>query len=450
MKLSFAFFAMATGAASQNTAEFGELPPGLSDGSEAAWAKFVEGAFPTWCVDENENRLSDLTTCADGSTNGRYDPFYLTKWHGGEDPALGGYPTDVDTRYPFYFASGFFGQACAGGNGHCSFDFDGSKNNCAKCGKIVTDSDDGPNGPGHVPPHIGLAALTRAYYDGDFGDVATWFDYNQNACRVLPSVLLPMIRKYFPRGEDGSVKYPPPFTQDGGPGAENGATYAYPLEYVNLVGDSCTKEQGTFPTADCFESHSNGSATDYPEYLKPGHGSPHYCSVGAMEADVNKDWCPYIFFGPKRGKYRHPHIAYAAVEVWLANKVMPDKCGATWDDNDGKDYPFTPDRSIAFPKMAAVEGHPEDPRQPALKEDGAFIWPGDEGRKRKSVSGAFVIDKFLAPTTIGEPMAFPLLTDGSEPDLEPQLIESSSLKFGSSGYALYFGGFIVAAIGFSP
>ena len=46
-----------------------------------------------------------------------------------------------------------------------------------------------------------------------------------------------MIRKYFPRGEDGSVKYAPPFTEDGGPGAENGATYAYPLEYVNLVGE---------------------------------------------------------------------------------------------------------------------------------------------------------------------------------------------------------------------
>ena len=110
--------------------------------------------------------------------------------------------------------------------------------------------------------------------------------------------------------------------------------------------------------------------------------------------------------------------------------------------------------------MASVEGHPEDPKQPALTEDGAFIWPGDEGRKRKSVSGAFVVDKFLAPTTIGEPMASPLLTDGSAP-MEASVIRiydegspfppsasSSTLKFGSSGYALYFGGFIVAAIGF--
>ena len=46
--------------------------------------------------------------------------------------ALGGYPTDVDTRYPFYYASAFMGQACAGGNTHCSFDFDGSKHGCNK------------------------------------------------------------------------------------------------------------------------------------------------------------------------------------------------------------------------------------------------------------------------------------------------------------------------------
>ena len=126
----------------------------------------------------------------------------------------------------------------------------------------------GPNGPGHVPPHIGLAALTRydhrdllkafwefvftlsihfstidlsqktsrAYHDGGFGSPETWFDHAQNGCRVLPSVLLTMIRNYFPRSEDGSVKYPPPFTTDGGPGG-NGMTYPYPLEYGNLVGE---------------------------------------------------------------------------------------------------------------------------------------------------------------------------------------------------------------------
>mmetsp|Transcript_1475 Transcript_1475/g.1991 ORF Transcript_1475/g.1991 Transcript_1475/m.1991 type:complete len:433 (+) Transcript_1475:126-1424(+) len=428
MKLSFALILTLYPLVSGQ--EFGELPPGVSvDGAVEAWASFVEGAFPTWCIDGDENRLYDLETCSDGTKNGRYDPLYLTKWHGGEDPALGGYPTDVDTKYPFYYASGFFGQACAGGNAHCSFDFDGGKNNCAKCGKIVTLDDGGPNGPGHVPPHIGLASLTRAYYDGGFGDVADWFDYAQNGCRVLPHVLLSMIRTYFPRDPDGSAKYPPPFTADGGVGGDDGV-YAYPLEFVNLVGDSCANEQTKFPTAECYEQHSSGTIDDYPDYLEPGHGSPHYCSVGAMAADVNKDWCPYLYFGPNRGKYRHPHIAYAAVEVWLANKVMPDECGETWDHNDGKDYPFTPDHSVAFPKMASVPGHEDDPKQPALNMDGGFIWPGDEGRKRKAVKGVFVLDKFLTPTTIGEPMDPTLLTDLDDLDDsgEPKRLKKGSKK----------------------
>ena len=180
----------------------------------------------------------------------------------------------------------------------------------------------------------------RAYYDGSHGSAATWFDYSQNECRVLPHVLLSMIRTYFPRGVDGSVSYPPPFTEEGGCGFPDNTTYPYPLEFVNLVGASCVAVQVDFPSAVCYEEHSSGDATDYPPYLRPGHGSPHYCSEMAKLADVNNDWCPYIFFGDERGQYRHPHIAYAAVEVWLANQAgindgMGFMCGETWDDNDG-------------------------------------------------------------------------------------------------------------------
>ena len=161
--------------------------------------------------------------------------------------------------------------------------------------------------------------------------------------------------------QDGSNSYPPPFTVDGGPGGPGGVSYPYPLEFVNLVGksrslatpepsslllvidpfhflagDSCAGEQSKFASAECYEQHSDGTAGDYPDYLQPGHGSPHYCSKDAKAAGVHNDWCPYIFFGPNRGQYRHPHVAFAAVETWLANKVMPDMCGPTWDDNDGK------------------------------------------------------------------------------------------------------------------
>ena len=55
--------------------------------------------------------------------------------------------------------------------------------------------------------------------------------------------------------------------------------------------------------------------------------------------------------------------------------------------------------------MAKVEGHEDDPMQPALRDDGSFIWPGDEGAKKKAVAGVFVIDKYLTPTTIGDPIS---------------------------------------------
>jgi len=227
----------------------------------------------------------------------------------------------------------------------------------------------------------------------------------------MPDVLLRMIRKYFPRKNadgTGPVKYPPPFTEEGGCGNPDGTTYPYPLEFVNLVGESCEKEKEAFPSAQCYEDHS-GPATDYPSYLKAGHGSPHYCSKGAKEADVYNDWCPYVFFGPNRGQYRHPHIAYAVVETFLANKVMPTKCGKTWDDNDGADYPYKPnDNSVAFPAMAKVKKFSNDPEQPKLRKDGSFIWPGPEGVKRKAVPGDFVIEKYLTPTTIGKPVKEPV------------------------------------------
>ena len=81
------------------------------------------------------------------------------------DPALGGYPTDIDIQYAFYYAAPFLGQACAGTPHHCTEDFDGGEENCGSCPKVKTDDDSGPNGPGHIPPHIALAALTRLVDD---------------------------------------------------------------------------------------------------------------------------------------------------------------------------------------------------------------------------------------------------------------------------------------------
>jgi len=392
-----------------NPAPYGEVPPGLADGGQEAWAAFVEAAFPTWCIDENETRQTEKETCDDGTINGRYDPLYLTKWHSGEDPSLGGYPTNLDTRYPFEFASGFFGQSGAGSPHHCPFDFDNANANPKTCPKVIVDNDIGPDGPGHIPPHISLAALTRAYHEGTFGDVEDWFDVEQHGCRVLPTVLLSMIRKYFPRDPvDGSASYPPPFTDLGGPSFANMTNYPYPLEFVNLVGDSCDAEKAKRPGAfvDCYETHSPnmgpGSENDFPDYLDAGHGSPHFCTQDGKDADVSNDWCPYIFFGPNRGKYRHPHIAFSALEVFLANQAGVEGCGTTWDDNDGKYFPATPDTSAAFPKMEEVDGHPDDPEQPKLNKCG-FIWPGDDGDKRKAVPGVFNIELYLMGSAPSSP-----------------------------------------------
>jgi len=352
----------------------------------------IESAFPTWCIDETEKRIFGTETCFDGTPNGVFSPRYFSKEFSGADPALGGYPTNIDIQYAFEFAAPYLGQACAGSPHHCAEDFDGTTQNCKKCPKVKTDNDSGPNGPGHIPPHIALASVTN-YYNKIISDpsvevgtaLADAFDYDQNACRILPNVLLSMIRESYPRDPDtGDAYYPPPFSVAGG---------AFPLEFVNLAGESCEKEKAKHADAgalDCFEQHS-GDVSLYPDDLMVGHGSPHYCTQEGKDADVNNDWCPYIFFGPNRGKYRHPHIAFAAVETYLAHLVMPETCGTTWDDSN---YPAAVDTTVAFSYM---ENNPDGfmPSQP-LVEDGMWIWPGPLGGKKKPVKGFFTFDLYVA------------------------------------------------------
>jgi len=249
-----------------------------------------------------------------------------------------------------------------------------------------------------------FAILQRAYQDGFCGDVTEWFLYELNACRILPSVLYKLIREYYPREEDGSVYYPPPFTDAGG---------AYPLEFVNVAGETCEKEKEKHSSAgfmECFEDHT-GDVSQYPDYLDVGHGSPHYCTLEGTAADVNPDWCPYIFFGPHRGKYRHPHIAFSALETYLANQVMPDKCGTTWDDSN---YPPEVDTTVAFPDMEGgfpdVNDGLEAPEQPTITDEGGFIWPGPDGNGKKPVVGNFATNLHIVEGFSVNPSA-PVVSD---------------------------------------
>ena len=214
------------------------------------------------------------------------------------------------------------------------------------CPKIETVSDTGPQGPGHVPPHIALASLLWGV-DEELLSVDEMFDYDSYECRVIPGVLFNMIREYFPRTEGEKVAYPPPIVPEGG------------------------DFQYEFPAG-------NGLDNQEPPYAP---GPPHWCTE-EMKASGHWDGvCPYIFEGPDAGKYRHPHIALASLEVYLANKAMPAKCATTWLENN-PDF-LDPDRvtmETPFPVMSNVDADPETVEnwlgQPSLP------WDYDSGNAR--------------------------------------------------------------------
>ena len=125
--------------------------------------------------------------------------------------------SDNDVGYPFFASSPYEGQPYPGTPHHCPPD--ASDDIKAKdCPKITTLSDSvGGQGPGHVPPHISLAALTWAVEAGElYASMDDLFDYDTFDCRVIPDMLFQMVREYFPRTEGVAVEYPPPIVPEGG------------------------------------------------------------------------------------------------------------------------------------------------------------------------------------------------------------------------------------------
>jgi len=255
----------------------------------------IAQVFNFWDVDDDGNRL-ETKPCTVSSCE--WNPYYLTKRYDGDHPDFGGHPTDLDVQYAFYKGSPFLGQAFAGSPLHCNINA-GPEVQPPDCPKIKTLEDNGPNGAGFIPPHIALAALTWAIEDGSY-KVEQIFNYDFYGCRVVPDTLLKMIRSYYPRETGKIVDYPPPFTPEGGD-----FKYEFP---------------------------SGNGIDDQNDPYTPG--PPHWCTPEYLATGNWPDFCPYIFKGENAGKYRHPHIAYAALEVFLAAERYPNKCADTWLENN--------------------------------------------------------------------------------------------------------------------
>jgi hypothetical protein len=212
----------------------------------------------------------------------------------------------------------------------------------ATCGPDCAEM--GRYGIPHIPAVVPLAAVKNAYKEAiDSGcqeDIcSSWYNYDTNRCDIQKSVLDQLLYKYF--GNGGTIKYEPPGLLNGKPSS----TY-YRLEFG-----------GESPACD------NGNNCR----------GAHYCSTKVAQEGSNiwSDFCPYVHTGPNAGKYRHPHIALAALQQWIANKCMPDKCDSTWDEGPFR-YPSTVSTSITWCEMQDNDSHVSQPRVP-------YKWPIDTG-----------------------------------------------------------------------
>jgi hypothetical protein len=106
------------------------LPINDDDFGEPAWEEILEKAFPTWSVPESGcPRLDSLggelmseSTEFPTFEEGNWNPCYYTKAFAGLDPKMGGYPTPIDTHYPYEFAAPFLKQPGDGSTHHCTQD----------------------------------------------------------------------------------------------------------------------------------------------------------------------------------------------------------------------------------------------------------------------------------------------------------------------------------------
>lgn len=367
--------------------DYEDLPLNADDFNEPDWVKIIEAAFPPWAVpgmgcprlDKIGGVLEENYKTFPKPEAGKFNPCYFTKAFAGLDPMLGGYPTPIDTKYHYEFAAPFFKQPGDGSTHHCAM---GSppETPVQSCPKVAPKCADGKKdcntitdefGIGHVPPFVPLAAIKNSIRA--LTGSCDWFNDEVNPCNIPKSVMDELVYDSF--GVDGTIQFTPPFT----PPSEEKSTY-YKLEYLND------------PEA-CADNNCRG---------------PHYCSKAAAQEDIWGDFCPYIHTGENSGLYRHPHVALAALELFLANKCKPDKCSSTWlDSPNGKDY--AKDKMISTSITWAKMDDENDPMaQPSVPyqwpNEGKGIYPGHElyGEMMiKPAAGSYVTKFVAAPGADG-------------------------------------------------
>jgi hypothetical protein len=309
----------------------------------------------------------------------KFNPCYYTKAFAGEDPSLGGYPTPVDTQYPYEFAAPFFKQPGDGSTHHCPVNAkpDTPIQSCPKVNSpcpgdqkdcvVITDD----YGIGHIPPFVPLAAVKNAYNsalnDQSGEDPCSWFDVT-SGCNIQKSVLDRLVYDKF--GDGDKIVFEPPILLGGSPSK----TY-YRLEYIGQ-GDACAA------------SNCRG---------------PHYCSKEAAVADIWGDFCPYVHTGDNAGLYRHPHIAFAALELWIANQCPNVKCPPKWlDSPNAQGYGKDPATSSAI-TWAEMTDNDDPISQPIVPykwpNSGTGLFPGHElydGMPFKATAGSYVTEFVLS------------------------------------------------------
>jgi hypothetical protein len=355
--------------------ELEPIPINEDDFSEPDWETIIELAFPPWTVPEDgcprldsvggelEAGFETFPTPEDG----KFNPCYYTKAFAGLDPSKGGYPTNIDTHYPYEFAAPFLMQPGDGSVHHCAHDAE----NIGACPKLGNTC--GPDcatitdvyGIGHIPPHVPLAAIKKAYNSTCEDICGTWFHYETSGCNIKKSMLDELVYQYF--GDEDTIKYQPPILIDGAP-----STTYYRLEYA-----------GESPG--CDDDNCYG---------------PHYCSKDVADTGVTwGDFCPYVHTEENAGKYRHAHLALAALELWIANQCMPDKCDKEWlNSPNGQGYgaDAKTSTSITWSEMDDNENPMAQPAVPyEWPNSGDGIFPGHElydGKLPKPVPGFFVTE----------------------------------------------------------